>query len=75
MLIRMSGFEQFSQGVNESLLDLSLDGLRDFMKQTWAHETKLKQPQNGAKLSPKATLRNKKNKTKENHKKGGHLQR
>ncbi len=75
MLIRMSGFEQFNEGVNESLFDLILDGLRDLMKQTWAHETKLEQPQNGARLSPTATLRNKRNKTKENHKKGGHLQR
>jgi hypothetical protein len=40
-----------------------------------ACEMKLKQPQNGAKLSLNPTLRNKRNKTKEKHKKGKHLQK
>jgi hypothetical protein len=45
------------------------------MKQMRACETRFKQPQNGAKLSPKLTPRNKRNRTREKHKKGGHLQR
>jgi hypothetical protein len=45
------------------------------MKQMKACETKFKQPQNGAKLSPKLTPRNKRNRIREKHKKGGHLQR
>jgi hypothetical protein len=45
------------------------------MKQTKAHETRLKQPQNGVRLNSKPTLRNKGNRTKEKHRKGGHLQR
>ncbi len=36
---------------------------------------RLKYPQNGIRLSPKPTPKNKRNKTKEKHKKGGHLQR
>jgi hypothetical protein len=36
---------------------------------------KLKQPKNGAKLSLKATLKNKNNKTKEKHRKRRHLQK
>jgi hypothetical protein len=37
------------------LLDFVLDGSRDPLKQTKAHETGLKQPQNKARLSPKLT--------------------
>jgi hypothetical protein len=55
------------------LFDLVSDGLKDLAKQTKALETKLKQPQNGTRLSLKPTPRNKRNKTKENHKKGGHM--
>jgi len=59
----------------KSLPDLILDGLRDPTEQTKACETRFKQPQNGAKLNPKPTPRNKKNKIKENHKKRRHLQK
>jgi hypothetical protein len=45
------------------------------MKQTRACETIFKQPQNGARLSLKSTPRNKMNRTREKHRKGGHLQR
>jgi hypothetical protein len=45
------------------------------MKQMKAHKTKFKQPQNGIKLSLKPTPRSNRNKTREKHKKGGHLQR
>jgi hypothetical protein len=38
-------------------------------------EMKLKQTQNATKLSLKPTLKNKRNRTKKNHRKGGHLQR
>jgi len=48
----------------KSLPNLVLNGLKDFMKQTKAHEMKLKQPQDGTRLSPKPTPRNKRNKTK-----------
>jgi hypothetical protein len=37
----------------KSIFYLILDGSKDPMKQMKAHETRLKQPQNGAKLSPK----------------------
>jgi hypothetical protein len=40
------------------------------MKQTKAHETRFKQPQNGTKFNPKPTPRNKRNRTKEKHKEG-----
>jgi len=36
---------------------------------------RLKQPQNGARLSPKPTLRSKRNRTKEKRMRGAHLQR
>ncbi len=49
----------------ESLFGLILGGSRDPMKQTKAHETKFKQPQNGIRLSLKLTPRNKRNKTSE----------
>jgi hypothetical protein len=55
--------------------NLVLDGLKDPMKQMKACETKLKQPQNGTKLNMKPTPRNKRKKTKEKHRKGGHLQK
>jgi hypothetical protein len=55
------------------LFDLVLDGLKDLAKQMKALEMKLKQRQNGIRLSLKPTPRNKRNKIKENHKKGGHL--
>ncbi len=44
----------------KSLPNLVLNGLKDFMKQTKAHEMKLKQPQDGTRLSPKPTPRTKK---------------
>jgi hypothetical protein len=59
----------------KSLFDLILDGSRDLVEQTRAHEVEFKQPQNGARLSSKPTLRSKKNRTKDKHKKGRHLQR
>ncbi len=40
-----------------------------------AQKMKLKQPQNGIKLSPKPTPRSNRSRTREKHKKGGHLQR
>jgi hypothetical protein len=36
---------------------------------------KLKQPQNGIKLNLKPTPKSKRNKTREKHKRGGHLER
>ncbi len=38
-------------------------------------EMRFKQPQDGAKLGPKPTPRSKRNRTKENHMRGGRLQR
>jgi hypothetical protein len=75
MLIRLSSSEQFGQRVSESMLNLVLNGSKDPMKQTKAHKTKLKQPQNGIRLSLKPTPISKRNKTKEKHKKKGHLQK
>jgi len=44
------------------------------MKETKAWEIKFKQSQNGVKLTPKSnTPKSKKHRTKEKHKKGGHL--
>jgi hypothetical protein len=43
------------------------------MKQMWACETRLKQPQNGIRINLKPTPINKRNRTKEEHWKGGHL--
>jgi hypothetical protein len=63
------------KGYAKSLLNFVLDGLRDPMKQMKTCEMKLKKPQNGVKLSPKSTPRNKRNRFKEKHKRGGHLQR
>jgi hypothetical protein len=51
-----------------------LDGSKKFAKQTKACEAKLKRPQNEARLNSKLTPINKRNKTKEKHKRGGHLQ-
>jgi hypothetical protein len=45
------------------------------MKQKKAHGMKFKQPQNGTRLNPNPTSRSKKNRTREKHMKGGHLQR
>jgi hypothetical protein len=45
------------------------------MKQTKAHEMKLKQPQNGARLNAKPMPKSKRNKTKEKHMRGKYLQR
>jgi hypothetical protein len=59
----------------KSLLDFVLDGSKDPMKQMKACETRLKQPQNGAKLSSKPTQKNKKNEIREKHKRGRYLQR
>jgi hypothetical protein len=43
------------------------------MKQKKAREMRFKQPQNGAKLGLKPTPRNKRNRTKEKHGRGGQL--
>jgi hypothetical protein len=59
----------------KGLLDLVLDGSKDSMKQTRTYEIQLKQPQNGAKLNPKLTPKSNRNRTREKHMKGGHLQR
>jgi hypothetical protein len=45
------------------------------MKQTKAHEMRLTWPQNGVKLNPKPTPRNKMNRSREKYKKGIYLQR
>jgi hypothetical protein len=47
----------------KSLLKLILDGSKDPMKQTRACKMSLKQPQNEARLNPKPTPKNKKDKT------------
>ncbi len=59
----------------KSLPKFVLDGLRDYKKPTRALKTRIKQPQNGTRLNSNLAPRNKKNRTKEKHKKGGHLQR
>jgi hypothetical protein len=59
----------------KKLPNLVLDGSKHPLEQTRAHETKFKQTQNGVRLSSKLTLRNKRNKTREKHERGGHLQR
>jgi len=69
------GFEQFDQGVGEKLLDLVLNVSKVLKKQMKTRETRLQQPQNGVRLNPKPTLRNKKNKTTKKHKKRKHLQK
>jgi hypothetical protein len=63
MLICPLDFKQFSQGETKSLLDLVLDGLKDFMKQLKACEMKFKQPQNKVRLSLNPTPKNKGNRT------------
>jgi hypothetical protein len=45
------------------------------MKQMKAYEMRFKQPQNGARLSPKPTPRSKRNAIKEKHKRGRHLKK
>jgi hypothetical protein len=42
MLNHPLGLQQFNQGVSKSMANLVLDGSKDPMKQTKAHETKLK---------------------------------
>jgi hypothetical protein len=59
----------------KNLFDFVLDASKDPMKQIKARKTRLKQPQNGARLSPKLTPKIKRNKTRDKHKRGGHLQR
>jgi len=59
----------------KSLHGFVLDGSKDPMKQTNAHETKLKQALNAVKLGLKPTQRNKRNITKKKNKRGGHLER
>jgi hypothetical protein len=56
------------------LFDLILNGSKDPMKQMWAHKTRFKLPQKGIKINLKPTTRSKRNRIKEKHKKGGHLQ-
>jgi hypothetical protein len=58
----------------KNLLDLVLDDSKGPMKQMRAREMKLQQPQNGARLNLKPTLRNKRNKTTDKHRKEKHLQ-
>jgi len=45
------------------------------MNQTRAHETRFKQPQKGARLGLKPTPISKRNRTKEKHMRGRHLQK
>jgi hypothetical protein len=59
----------------KNLFDFILDGSRDPMKQMKARKTRLKQPQNGARLNPKLAPKNKRNRIEDKHKRGGHLQR
>jgi hypothetical protein len=59
----------------KSLPKFVLHGLRDCKKPTKAFETRLKQPQNGIRLSSNPALRSKRNRTKEKYKKRGHLQK
>jgi hypothetical protein len=59
----------------KNLFDFVLDASKDPMKQIKARKTRLKQPQNGARLSSKPTTKSKKNRTKEKHDKRRHLQR
>ncbi len=75
MLTHPLNLKKNCEGVNEKHVDLVLDGSRDSMKQIKAHETSFKQPQNEATLSPKPTLRSKRDRTKVQHMKGKHLQR
>ncbi len=63
------------RGKQKTSFDLVMNGLRDPMKQTKAHETSFKQPENEIRLSPKLILRSKKDKTKVWHKRGRHLQK
>jgi hypothetical protein len=68
------GFQAIqSRGKRKS--DLIVGGSKDPMKQTKAHEMKLKQPQNAVRLSLKLTLGSKRNITNEKHRREGHLQR
>jgi hypothetical protein len=58
------------------MFDFILNGLKDRIKQTKAHETSFKQTQiNETRLSPKPTLRSKRDRTTMYHRKGGHLQK
>jgi hypothetical protein len=59
----------------KNLLSLILDDSKDLTEQTKAHKGGFKQSQNGTRLSLKPTPRSKRNRTKEKHKKGRHLQR
>jgi hypothetical protein len=59
----------------KSLLKLVLDGLKDLMKQMRTCKTRFKHHQNGNKLSLKPTPRSKRNRIKEKHMRGGHLQK
>jgi hypothetical protein len=59
----------------KSLLNIILDGSKDLRKQMRPCETRFKQLQNVTRLSSKLTPRRKRNKTREKHKRGEHLQR
>jgi hypothetical protein len=59
----------------DDLLDFILDGSKDPIKQTKACKMRFKQPQNGVRLSSKPTPKSKKNRTRDKHRRGGHLQR
>ncbi len=57
------------------MLNLVLDGLKDLMKQARAHKTSLNQSQYETKICLKPTLKNKGDRNKVEHKRGGHLQK
>ncbi len=59
----------------KNLFDFVLNGSRDLVEQTRAHEIGFKQLQDGTRFSSKRTPRSKRNRSKENHKKGKDLQR
>jgi hypothetical protein len=76
MLIRPLGFEQFGHGVNKKHAwpcPRWLEGSYE-TNESMRNEI-LKYPQNGTRLNSKPTLKNKRNRTRENHKKGGHLRK
>ncbi len=49
------------------MFNLVFDGLKDPMKQTNAHDTKFKYPQNEIRLNSKPIPRGKRNRTREKH--------
>jgi hypothetical protein len=74
MLIYSSNLEQFDQKVNEKLAWLHHGWFEGSYETNKCTQNKTQIAPNGVKLNSKPTLKDKRNRTKKKHKKGGHMQ-